>query len=226
MVLEVVQKEVPASGVGYIILRDCPEERIGEALGRGMDKLKRSNAARVLATSLPEGEPLLDGPIGGWRLTHVYDLVVLDRDLTAERPRPAKKLALRPVKKAGEEKTFLELSARCMQGVPHAHTYNADELKAPNHRFGLVWEGESAVGFYDLDTEEKETVIAAFGVDPDRRGQGLGAELVVGLMERIVSQKGQSCHARTATTNAPAMATLAKCGFTQSGELTTWFEVV
>ena len=50
MVIEIIQREIPARGVGYIILRDCPEERLGEALGKGMEKLKRAGAQTVLAT--------------------------------------------------------------------------------------------------------------------------------------------------------------------------------
>ena len=74
MVVEIIQREVPTRGIGYIILRDCPEERLGEALGKGMEKLKMAGAATVLATSLPEGEPLRPGPCGVWRLTHVHDM--------------------------------------------------------------------------------------------------------------------------------------------------------
>ena len=29
MVIEIIQREIPTRGVGYIILRDCPEERLG-----------------------------------------------------------------------------------------------------------------------------------------------------------------------------------------------------
>ena len=34
MVVEIIQREVPTRGIGYIILRDCPEERLGEALNQ------------------------------------------------------------------------------------------------------------------------------------------------------------------------------------------------
>ena len=37
MVLEVIQREIPTRGIGYVILRDCPEERLGEALGLTWD---------------------------------------------------------------------------------------------------------------------------------------------------------------------------------------------
>ena len=47
MVIEIIQREIPTRGVGYIILRDCPEERLGEALGKGMEKLKKAGAKQV-----------------------------------------------------------------------------------------------------------------------------------------------------------------------------------
>ena len=55
MVLEVIQREIPTRGIGYVILRDCPEERLGEALGKGMEKLKKAGAKQVWATSLQIG---------------------------------------------------------------------------------------------------------------------------------------------------------------------------
>ncbi len=97
MVIEIIQREIPTRGIGYIILRDCPEDRLGEALGKGMEKLKKVGARTVLATSLPEGEPLYPGPGGVWRLTHVHDMRRMERPL-ASRGTPEPKLTLRPLK--------------------------------------------------------------------------------------------------------------------------------
>ena len=57
MVLEIIQREIATKGIGYLVLRDCPEDRLGEGLSKGMEKLKKSGAKTVWATSLPEGKP-------------------------------------------------------------------------------------------------------------------------------------------------------------------------
>ena len=118
MVIEIIQKEIPVRGIGYLILRDCPEDRLGEALGKGMERLKKAGARQVWATSLPEGEPLHPGPVGVWRLTHVHDMVIMTCDLSAERPHTEDRLLLKPAKKSGDEKIWLELVNRGLQGRP------------------------------------------------------------------------------------------------------------
>ena len=118
MVVEVIQREIPTRSLGYIILRDCPEERLGEALGKGMEKLKKAGAATVWATSLPEGEPLHAGPVGVWRLTHVQDTVELTRDLTQGRAKPELRLSLRPPRKAQEDSILMDLINRSYREVP------------------------------------------------------------------------------------------------------------
>ena len=118
MVIEIIQKEIPTRGIGYIILRDCPEDRLGDALGKGMERLKKAGAQTVLATSLPEGEPLHPGPVGVWRLTHVHDMVSMERPLPTEKP--AMKLNLRAPRRGQEETLYLNLTNKAFAQVPGA----------------------------------------------------------------------------------------------------------
>ena len=101
MVIEIIQREIPVNGIGYLILRDCPEDRLDDGLKKGMERLKKAGAKTVWATSLPEGEPLHPGPVGIWQLTHVHDMVRMERSLPAEKPEH--KLNLRSPKKGQEE---------------------------------------------------------------------------------------------------------------------------
>lgn len=39
MVIEIIQREIAPKGVGYLILRDCPEDRLDEGLKKGMERL-------------------------------------------------------------------------------------------------------------------------------------------------------------------------------------------
>ena len=221
MVLEVMQREVPVRGIGYLILRDCPEERLGEALGKGMEKLKKVGAKHVYATSLPEGEPLHDGPVGVWRLTHIHDMVDMERPLDAL-PKPERKLTLKPVKGQGE-KDFLDLYNRSFLGVPNAGTYRPDDLKTPNLRHGLAYLDDALVGVYVVDQNDKTPVLAGLAIDEDRRRQGLGRDL---LLTVLAALKAPVCHLTVSTANAPAAALCEGCGFTRGETVSEWFEVV
>ena len=53
MVIEIIQREIPVKGIGYLILRDCPEDRLDDGLKKGMERLKKAGAKKVWATSLP-----------------------------------------------------------------------------------------------------------------------------------------------------------------------------
>lgn len=224
MVLEVIQKEVPARGIGYLILRDCPEERLGEALGKGMEKLKKAGAKQVLATSLPEGEPLRPGPVGVWRLTHVHDMVTMSCPLGPDRPRTEDRLTLRPVKKPQEEKTYLELVNRAFRDVPNARTFGAADLKVQNHRCGLALRGDQTVGVYELDLTEKTPHLATLAIDPDLWRQGLGRALLLTVLDGL--PKVPSCDLVVSTANPSAVKLYESVGFVRTGVLSSWFEVV
>lgn len=222
MVLEVIQREVPGRGIAYLILRDCPEERLGEALSKGMEKLKKAGSPRVLATSLPEGEPLHPGPVGVWRLTPAYDLLRLECPL-AGRARAEERLLLRPLKKAADDKLYTELMNRAYENVPHARTLTPADLRRPNHRSGLAYRGEALVGAYELDVSEKTPVLSALAVEPELRRQGLGRTLLRSLLDGL--PKTPVCAVTVPSANAPALALLQSEGFTQTGVETSWFEV-
>lgn len=224
MVLEVIQKEVPTRGIGYLILRDCPEERLGEALGRGMEKLKKVGAKQVLATSLPEGEPLHPGPVGVWRLTHIHDMVTMSCPLGPDRPRTEDRLTLRPIKKPQDEKTYLELVNHAFQHVPNARTYGPADLKIQNHRCGLALRGDQVVGVYELDLTEKIPQLATLAVDPELWRQGLGRTLLLTVLDGL--PKVPACSLTVSTANLAAVSLYESVGFIQTGVLSSWFEVV
>ena len=224
MVLEVIQKEVPARGIGYLILRDCPEERLGEALGRGMEKLKKAGAKQVLATSLPDGEPLHPGPVGVWRLTHVHDMVTMSCPLGPDRPRTEDRLALRPVKKLQDEKTYLELANRAFRNVPNARTYGPTDLKVQNHRCGLALRGDQVVGAYELDLTEKTPRLDTLAIDPELWRQGLGRTLLFTVLDGL--PRVPACDLTVSSVNLPAITLYESAGFVRTGVLSSWFEVV
>lgn len=225
MVVEVIQREVPTRSLGYIILRDCPEERLGEALGKGMEKLKKAGAATVWATSLPEGEPLHAGPVGVWRLTHVQDTVELSRDLTQGRAKPEVKLNLRSPRKAQEDSVLMDLINRSYREVPGAFSLRSTGLRLPNHRYGIAWQGDQAVGAYIMDlNDNKVPELTHLAVEPTLRRQGLGRAILRGALDSL--GKASSCHVQLSSANEPALALLAGEGFVREGVVSEWFEVV
>ena len=223
MVIEISQREIPTRGIGYIILRDCPEERLGEALGKGMEKLKKAGAQTVLATSKPEGEPLHPGPVGVWRLTHVHDIVAMEKSLPAEKP--AIKLTLRSPKRGAEENLYLELTNKAFAQVPNAATQRPADLRRQNHRYGLAYQGEQLVGTYELDLSEKTPELVSMAVDPQLWRQGYGRALLRTVLDSL-GPKTTACTLTVSTANPPAMGLYESEGFSQTGLVSDWYEVV
>ncbi len=223
MVIEIIQREIPSRGIGYIILRDCPEERLGEALNKGMEKLKKAGAKTVLATSLPEGEPLNPGPIGVWRLTHVPDLLRMERPL-AGRVKPEPKLTLKPLKKAADDKLYAELVNRAFQNVPNARTASPNDPRVPNCRRGIAYAGDKAVGAYEVDLSEKNPELSSLCVEPELWRQGYGRALLRTLLAGM--PKAEKCTLTVSSINVPALELYTAEGFVQTGVASSWFEVV
>lgn len=222
MVIEIIQREIPVKGVGYIILRDCPEDRLGEALGKGMEKLKKAGAKQVWATSLPEGEPLHPGPVGVWRLTHVHDMLRLERPLPAEKPEG--RLNLRFPKKGQEEGLYLSLMNRAFQNVPNASTMRPVDLRKQNHRYTLAYQGDKLVGAFELDLSEKVPELMGLAVEPELWRQGLGRTLLRTALESL--GKAPACCLRVSSANPAALALYESEGFAQTEVVSSWFEVV
>jgi len=222
MVLEVIQREIPVKGTAYIILRDCPEDRLGEALSKGMDKLKKASPQRVWATSLPEGEPLHNGPVGVWRLTHVHDMVWMER-ATADLPQPRRKLATRPLKRASDDKQWAELVNRAFREVPNAATVSAADVRKQNHRCGLALDGDKVVGAYEVDLSEKVPELVTLAIEPELWRQGYGRDLLLILLEGM--KKMDKCTLRVSTANPAALALYESLGFTRTALASSWFQV-
>lgn len=223
MVIEIIQREIPTRGVGYIILRDCPEERLGEALGKGMEKLKKAGAQTVLATSKPEGEPLRTGPVGVWRLTHAHDMVAMERSLPAGKPEI--KLTLRAPRRGQEETLYLDLTNRAFAQVPNAATQRPVDLRRQNHRYGLAYQGETLVGTYELDLSEKTPELCSMAVEPGLWRQGYGRALLRSVLDSLGS-KTPVCTLTVSTANLPALELYRSEGFAQTGVVSDWYEVV
>jgi len=224
MVLEIVQREIPLCGTGYLILRDCPEDRLSEGIGRGMERLKRSGAKRIFAVSLPMGDPLQPGPLGLWRLESAYDMISMACSLGVERPKPEIKLALRPIKRAQDERTWLALIQKAYADVPGAHVKMEGDLHLSNHRNGLAWQGDRAVGAYGVDLSEKIPHITDLAIIEPERRKGMGRALFYGLMRSFGKAERSTC--TVCSLDERALAFCQHLGFAPTGTSVHWCEVV
>lgn len=222
MVIEIIQREIAPKGVGYLILRDCPEDRLDEGLKKGMERLKKAGAKTVLATSLPEGEPLHPGPVGIWRLTHAHDMVRMERSLPAEKPEL--KLNLRSPKRGQEEGIYLSLVNRAFADVPNAATQRPGDLRIQNHRYAVAYQGDKPVGAFEVDLSEKVPELVTLAVEPELWRQGLGRSILRAALDSM--GKAPSCGLKVSSRNTAAMALYESEGFAQTGVISSWFEVV
>lgn len=223
MVIEIIQREIPISGVGYIILRDCPEDRLAEGLGKGMEKLKKAGAQTVLATSLPEGEPLHTGPVGVWRLTHVHDIVAMERSLPTQKSEI--KLNLRAPRRGQEESLYLTLTNKAFESVANAATQRPTDLRRQGHRYGLAYHGDTLVGTYELNVSEKTAVLESLAIEPSLQRKGYGRALLRAALESL-GARFAACALSVSSSNLPALELYKAEGFVQTGIVSDWFEVV
>lgn len=222
MVIEIIQREIPAKGIGYLILRDCPEERLDEGLKKGMERLKKAGAKTVWATSLPEGEPLQAGPVGIWRLTHVHDTVRMERSLPADKP--GLRLNLRAPRKGQEEGVFLSLVNRAFAQVPGAVTQRPTDLRKQNHRYAIAYQGDKAVGAFELDLTEKTPELVTLAVEPELWRQGYGRAILRAALDSL--GKAPLCSLLVSSANTAGLALCEAEGFTPTETVCSWFEVV
>ena len=222
MVIEIMQREIPVKGIGYLILRDCPEDRLDDGLKKGMERLKKAGAKKVWATSLPEGEPFHSGPVGIWQLTHVHDIVRMERALPAEKPE--RKLNLRSPKKGQEEGLYLSLVNRAFADVPNAATQRPTDLRKQNHRYAIAYQGDKPVGAFEMDLTEKTPELVSLAVEPEIWRQGYGRAVLRAALDSL--GKAPACTLMVSSANPAALALYEAEGFAQTGVVSSWFEVV
>ena len=78
---EVITREIAAKGAGYLLLRRCPPQELGETLARGRAELLAAGAAELYAASADPVCPLDEGRWEGFRLSHVRDMLWMERPL-------------------------------------------------------------------------------------------------------------------------------------------------
>lgn len=95
---EVITREIAAKGAGYLRLRRCPPQELGETLARGQAELLAAGAAELYAASADPVCPLDEGRWEGFRLSHVRDMLWMERPL--DQLPPAEGLTLEPLTRA------------------------------------------------------------------------------------------------------------------------------
>ncbi|MGW1346587.1 GNAT family N-acetyltransferase [Kribbella sp. NPDC002412] len=85
----------------------------------------------------------------------------------------------------------------------------------PDIQAYVYFDGDQPVGYGEvwLDDDEDEVELARIIVDPERRGQGIGAELVRALLTPAIAAGHPDIFLRVRPDNAPAIRTYLGVGF-------------
>lgn len=218
-----VTREIPYRGIAYLIFRRCPAEERDELLRREVRALMDQGAREVYAASTDPEAPLAEGERGGLRLTHVHDMLEMERALDKGRPRPGGRLRAEPLTEALGER-WLTLYNKAFSAVPNAATYGREELVemlAKPGSCGLVLEGEEPVGIYELDFQTGE--IEGIGLVEAARGRGLGRELLLLAMDLLAERGRDSCWLQVSTGNPAAYQLYQKTGFCTRQVRSRWY---
>lgn len=130
---EVITREIAAKGAGYLLLRRCPPQELGETLARGRAELLAAGAAELYAASADPACPLDEGRWEGFRLSHVRDMLWMERPL--DQLPPAEGLTLEPLTRA-RGGAWLTLHNACFFDMPNSATYGLRELE---EALGAEW---------------------------------------------------------------------------------------
>lgn len=218
-----VTREIPVRGIAYLMLRRCRAEGLEEVLAREVRVLTDLGAREICVASTDPASPLVEGAYGPVRLTHVHDMVELERALDGDRPRPQGGLVPEPLTGALGTR-WLALYNEAFAAVPNAATYGQEELAERLARpgsCGFVLEGGEPVGIYELDLGSGE--IEGIGLKQAVRGRGLGRELLLLAMDLLEQSGYDRCWLQVSTANPAACRLYQKNGFTIRNVRSRWF---
>lgn len=227
IVMERVEREIAPKGKGYVVFRRCPAAELPAALDREAAALFALSAEHVYAASTDPDTPLGEGNVGPWSLAYVHDMLAMYGELGPDRPRPEGRLTLEPLtRESGAE--WLSIYNESFHSVPNSATYGEKELEqilGPEYRCGFALEQGKRVGVFELGYKKEFPEIGSIGLSANARGNGLGRELLLSVMDLIAGQGYAKCWLQVSTANAAAYALYQSVGFTLDRVLSQWFEV-
>lgn len=219
-----VTHEIPYRGIGYLIFRHCAAAERDRQLPREIQSLEEQGAKEIYVASTDPETPLAEGAIGTVRLTHVHDMLEMERDLDGNRPRRGGRLRAVPLTEVlGEQ--WLTLYNEAFSTVPNAATYGREELAEMLDKpgsCGLVLEDDMPVGIYELDLQTGE--IEGIGLAETARGRGLGREFLLLAMDLLAERGYKSCWLQVSTGNPAAYQLYQKTGFCTRRVRSRWFK--
>lgn len=121
--------EIPVKGIGYLVLHDPG------ALQEGVRALRDRGATYIFARG-----PLKEGEQDGFSITHVHDMLVMERTLLGY-PIPERRLRLTPLTEQ-EAPVYIHLHNESFFHVPNGATIDCselDKLLCPKEWAGLAW---------------------------------------------------------------------------------------
>ena len=226
-VYQVFAEEIAAKGKGYLALRRCRAEELEELLRRGREKLLGLGASELFVTSTAPEAPLSEGDWDGFTLTHVRDLLWMDRDLTSL-PEKDGAVSLVPLVRA-RGGAWITLHNECFFDMPNSATYGPRDLEralSPEFACGFVQWQDIPVGVYELDLSQDAPVIDGIALHKDFRGKGLGRGLLTAVLSHLADRGYCRCRLLVATDNENAFALYRSMGFRAAGVQSQWFQML
>lgn len=225
-IYQIYPEEIAAKGRGYLALRRCRREDVDEALAKGREKLLALGATEIYVTSSDPAAPLEEGERAGCRLTHVRDMLWMERELSALPPQ-LEDVALEELTRA-RGGAWLTLHNACFFDLPNSATYGPQALEralSQGWQCGFLnWKG-IPVGVYELSLAGELPELEGLAVHEDYRSRGLGRALLYALLGCLAGQGYSRCRLLVATDNAPAFALCRSAGFKAAGIQGQWFSM-
>lgn len=219
--------EITAKGKAYLVIRRCRAGELDELLCRGRQELLGMGAAELFVSSRVPEAPLSEGAWDGFSLTHVRDMLWMERDL-AQLPQRPERLTLEPLTREWGG-AWLTLHNECFFEMPNSATYGPQDLERAleeGHRCGFAVVNGVRAGVYELDLTQELPEIEGIALHKDVRGCGLGRELLWRAMELLAESGFARCKLLVSSDNESAFSLYRRTGFKAAGIQSKWFQML
>lgn len=225
---EVITKEIPAKGKGYLWIKKCWPDQVDTVIRRGSSALLGQGATAIFAASSDPSAPLREGQGDGYRLEFRHDMLGMERDLDENCPKPEGRLTLEPLTRE-RGGAWLAIYNASFFDVPNSSTYDRNDLEqflSGPYRCGFALLAGVPVGIYELGFKKENPEIGSIGLTKDARGKGLGRELLLAVMDYAAGLGHTKAWLQASTANATAYPLYRSVGFRQVQLLSHWYEVI
>ena len=225
---EVVRRELPLKGKGYLIIRKCSRDQLALIIQNETQDLVRCGASKVYVSSTDPETQIAEGTFqaGPYLFRSDSTMDRLSLKLVGNPSHTPIPVLVMELLSPENIPLFLRIYNHCFFHVPNSATYGSDDidrlLNSGLFQAEIVRYQNIPIGVIEVSYEELCPEIASLAILEAYRRKGLGREVLSQTLSNLAANGHDKVFLNVSSRNTEAYTMYTSMGFQQEGIVSTW----